>query len=142
LSAESKNSSPLPEVWDRLGEQSAALGLPRLLAVQNLANLWSDNRKRVHDSHRAQMKSLGVDIPEELADDMISVRGDTTNHITYAMPQPSLLSKCLPYALTLGLGAGGLLAWQWWNEKPATTPPAATDVDTNWKLGVEVKQSP
>ncbi len=140
-SEESKSSSqtPLQEALGRLAEASPALEMPRLIAVDTLQKIQADARKRVKDSHDAQMKLIDPTYQSEnnVDDDMgISVRGDT--HITVTQPQEavkqiaakaesSLVGKVMPLLGTMLAGGGltlaGMLAAKYF-DKPTTTATA------------------
>jgi hypothetical protein len=117
--------------------------VPHLAALQNLRQVWADARARVSDSHKADMNSLGVEAsePDEMGDIGISGDHTVTNH-NYYQQAGGLASKLLPLALAAGVGLAAPFVWDWC-KKPAatpTTPPAVSDND--WKLGLEVKDTP
>lgn len=64
------DKTAVQEAAERLADQAAAWGIPRLVATQNQQAMWADARQRTHDAHRAQMKALGVDLPESAAEPM------------------------------------------------------------------------
>ncbi len=114
VESQSASATLLQETADRLGDQSPVLGLPRMAAVENLVNVLADQRKRVRDSHRVQMKALGH-VAEEGEEVGISVAGDTTINNYQPVGNGSLLRKLAPLLLAAITGgalpiAGFLLA--------------------------------
>lgn len=138
-SAESANAGAtlLKEAAERLGEQAPSLGLPRLIALENMHNILSDSRKRVRDSHRVQMAALGHKAEE--GDEMgINVAGDT--HISITQPAgggDSMLKKALPVCAALLAGStlpvAGFFLNQWLN-KPAVPPPVSGPPDSEYEV--------
>lgn len=119
----------LNEAANRLGEQSSSLGLPRLVAIDNLQGVLADARKRVRDSHAVQMKSLGHEVKDEGDDVGISVAGDT--HITMAAPERgnAVLKTVLPWALAAIAGPiAGFIAARYFDKPAASTQPPAVSV--------------
>lgn len=143
--------SPQQETARRFADQSPAWGLPRIFAAQNLQAMWADARKRLHDSHRAEMQTLGVEVqpnPEEMGN--TTIQGDTYN---YSVPQPAkstagklgtALISAASVAIGLGTGAGGLTVLQWWLNRPQTpvVQPVESAKPADWKLGIEVRDEP
>lgn len=143
------------EVLDRMAEQSPALGLPRLIAIDHLHKMTSGARRRLEDSHARQVSHLkqitGVEhdvqpVPSD-EEEMISVAGDTvTNHYHGQPPSAaaSSLSPLVKYGAlplaAIGLPLIGALLATWWNQPaPAVVPPAtqSTDTDTQYYFGIE-----
>lgn len=144
--------TPLQQVQDRIAEVAPAWGVSHLLGIENVRSMLADARQRTRDSHQAQMKVLGVETPNQEPDmGGITVQGDTTNtyHITsptqvQGSPITRVASKLIPLALTLVLGSGAGLAGSWlrshWNKPSAPSQPQIVLPD--YKLNLEVKDSP
>lgn len=138
--SESVGQTLLNEAMDRLGEQAASLGMPRLVAIDHLQKSLHEARKRVNDTHAMQMQALGYDVKTTEHDDMgINVAGDT--HINITSPQAneggSMLKKALPTIATLLAGSvlplAGIFLANYLNRgaapAPASGPPdSAYDV--------------
>lgn len=162
-SEESKTVSPTQAIFHSLEDQIPVLGLPRLIATQNMKSLLDDAAARTRDTHRLQQEQYkaslegrapdftNIDKSEEMAGD-INVAGDTTttNHYHIAMPpesKPSALSTgasalakyALPVVLAGGLGAGGTWLLSQWLNQP-TAPVVDTDTDTNTQYIVEAME--
>lgn len=111
--------------------------------------LLDDHAKRVRDTHRLQMRSLGLELPETEDEDMgdVIVTGDITitppPESAASDPKPTRpASRLLPYALAAtaalaggGLGAG-LMALA--NRPAAPVAPIVTgdDTDTQYELRI------
>jgi hypothetical protein len=138
----------------RLKTHSPVMMLPRLVLSQHLHQLMGAARRRTADSHKYLMRLLGEEVePDD--DGNISLQGDTTITNNYHAPRGAGWLKKLVSALALpAIGAGGLLAWQWWAsganettaEPPATSiqhPASAAEAAVqDWKLGVIVTDGP
>lgn len=136
--AESANAGPalLKETAERLAEQSPSLGMPRLVAIENMQNILADQRKRVRDSHRVQMAALGHKAEE--GDEMgINVAGDT--HITITQPAEvkgvasSMLKKCLPWIAGAMLPLLGFAAAKFFSQ-PSQPPAAVSPSDSEYEI--------
>jgi hypothetical protein len=124
----------------RLKTHSQAYLLPRLIMTQQLWQQLTGARHRVNDSHRYHQRLLGEPVNED-DEGNISLQGDTTN--IHNHKSGGLASTLLPVVLAAGLGAAALPVWDWWHRKPAQ-PPVATQPapQTDWRLGLEVKDQP
>lgn len=160
-SEESKTASPTQALFRSLEDQIPVLGLPRLIATQNMKGMLDDARARTRDAHRVQQEQYkaslegrapdftNVETGEEMPGD-ITVTGDTTttvhNHYTMPETKPSALStgasaaaKYVIPALMAGvLGAGGTWLLSQWGNKPA--PAVDADTDTNTQYIVEAME--
>lgn len=127
----SDGRTPVRELADKLMDQAPALGLPRLVAVDHLAQSLNDARRRVRDTHAMQMKALGHDVNEGTGDDVgISVAGDTHINITSppAKEGGAMLRKVLPTVAALLAGSAlpvaGFLLSRYLDGKNAPAPDA------------------
>lgn len=163
---ESANDSRLhylTEAADRLGEQSAAWGLPRLIATMGMMDRQEEAARRQRESYNleAQLhaKTLGLDLAKAQADGrpeannemgQLHVQGDTTNHY-HAEPakaaSPGVAGKVATVAGSALLGAAvpaGLLLWQslgGGGEQPASEPQTVITQPADqqdWRLDLEV----
>ncbi len=119
---ESKNSND-SSLLNLLGIHKAG----RAATLQSFANSL---RTAQANSRRLLSKHGGIDPGEEV----ISVDSPitTTNH--YHPQQKSALGDLSQLALSAGLGAGGLVAYEAWQASKAAAPvapPAAVDTDTD-----------
>ena len=152
--AESTNDSPkqtpTEEILDRVAENWPAMHLPRWITIDHLQKSLASARSRVNDSHRSQVETLnkvtGNNVrPSSLGDEMggINVAGDT--NITNINPEPKksagLLAQLLPLALASLLGAGGMYYWAS-QALPSPTPKQPVFEESDWQLGLEVKNTP
>lgn len=91
-----------------------------------------------------------LDAPEDEDDMGVNIGNETHYHITEThntqppseSPLKSVVAKCAPYVAGPLLGAAGVVAWQWYTSKPTAPAPVVVGSDTDWKLGVNVKDSP
>lgn len=133
-SQESESVSPQQKIFDRLEAQIPALGLQRLVGLQNMKAVLDSALKRTSDSHAVQQEQYKATLegrqPDfanaDETDDMpgdINVSGDRIeNH--YHQPQPaeagkeapSLARTLLPLALAAGTGFGGMWLYQNWKD--------------------------
>ena len=110
--------------------------------TQQLHQMLTAARQRVNDGHRHIQHLMGEEVGDD-EDGNISLQGDTTttihNHKTGGM-----WSSLLPVLLAAGLGAAALPAWTWWCNRPpaATQPTTQPTPQTDWRLGLEVKDTP
>lgn len=135
-SEESETASPKRTIFNKLADQIPALGMPHLVAVQNMKATLDAANARTRDSHKIQQEQYkaaledrapdftNIDASEEDMAGDIMVAGDTTttnhNYYTAATQQPaeagngasSLARTLLPLALALGTGAGGLWLYE------------------------------
>lgn len=131
--SESWSSRLKGEAWERLTESiPPALGLSRLLAIDNMAKDGNILRAKIKDDHRRQVAQLnrvtGDNFePTEPEEAMISVAGDTQTTVNNGAGKlaAAVAAAALPLA-----GIGAYLLWQSQPDKPAPEPPAATDRDT------------
>jgi hypothetical protein len=149
---------PLDQIAERVAEAAPTRVLPFLAALNNMKGTWADSRRRVNDSHRAQMSAAGLeDIVKESAgkgDEM----GDTivTGDIQITQqPQPAAEpSKGLSTLGKLGVGAAllfggagaGIVANELLKDQtpaPPTQQAPHVDADTdswnNSQFGIETK---
>jgi hypothetical protein len=148
--------TPADELAGRVVDFSPVALLSRLAMTQNLKDTMADHRRRVNNSHRAQMRAAGLeDIVTDSAgkdDDM----GDTIvarDIVMQAPPQPqaatpkglSALTKAgVGAAILLGGAGAGIIANELLKDQ-TPAPPAVTDTDTDtdtWKhvdFGIETK---
>lgn len=117
-----------------------------------------DARQRTRDSHRVQMRALGVeDVMDKTAEDAdmgdITIQGDTFNVMPPpeakpaaqqpAQPNGNGLKKFIAPALLggalLGGGAGAMALYNYVTDKPETTVNVPAQ---DWRLGIQVTDQP
>jgi hypothetical protein len=162
--------TPTHEASRRAADQAPIFMLPHALALDNQKKIWTAANRRVDDSHKVQMKALGL-TPDELTqpsedEEMgVNVQGDTI-HQTYnynaaapaiqpatqptigqvepakpADSSPSLFHKCLPLILAAGCGAAPATGLALYQWFHKPTP-AVVAPNANYTLGIEVKDQP
>lgn len=153
----SDSQSYLAESLDRVAESiPASLGLPRLVAIENMQALLADARGRVKDSHALQMKRLydltGDQMPAlaDPSDEMgIHVAGDTHINVTQppaaapveaaksglsTLAKGTIIAGAIAAGVGLPLAGAGVAALLNGDETPpaavAPVDPAPEDRDT------------
>lgn len=147
-------SAPTDEVLRRYADQSPSWLIPRLVATQQLRQMFADVRQRTADSHRCHMRALGMedvmskDATADVGD--INIKGDTfylgpEQQATATSPVTNGLKKfLLPTILggaLLGGGAGAMALYNYLTDKP----DSVTEINNpaqDWELGISVSDSP
>jgi hypothetical protein len=157
--------TPFEESQERLAEATPALVAGRLIALEDYRASQRAYRQRVAQAAAAGWAVMGnnelaeatLKAAEEAEGEMggISLRGDTiyNNFVTKPTEKPAptptptppatstvtdWLKPALIGAALLGTGGGTVALWDYYNNE-TTTQPAATDVDQDWKFGIQVR---
>jgi hypothetical protein len=153
--------TPHEEMAERFAESAPAFMLGRLIAAEDYRASQRAYRNRIAQAEAATWQAMGNDelavqalkaVEEDMAGD-ISIRGDTHNHfVAPAQQQPTpaptptppatstvtdWLKPALIGAALLGTGGGSVALWDYFNNETTTQP--ATDVDQDWKFGIQVR---
>jgi hypothetical protein len=97
-----------------------------------------------------------LDAPEEATEEMgVNIGNENHYHVVQPAAQSAavttpaspaangVVSKLVPLALAAGLGAAGPLAWFFSKPPTPAAPPAVTvPSESDWRLGLEVKDQP
>lgn len=120
-----------------------------------MRELFADARQRTKESHRAQMRALGMEdiVGQDSESDVgdIKIQGDTYVVAPEPKPQPApspvanglkkFVVPALIGAATLGTGAAGMALYNYLTDKPEQTTTIQNPVQ-DWKLGLEVRDQP
>ena len=156
--SESPNRSPMEEIAKRVSEAGAGLvAAAKATAVQNLVANQSAHRRRVEDSHRLGMQTLGMMEESDFAkpgdEDVgnIIVTGDVygdeavkmlgTGQVPATTVPPSLLARAAPLLLAGALGASGVgVPWLVASlaAKPAVEAAEVIDTDTHLEWMIDL----
>jgi hypothetical protein len=156
--------TPFEESQERLAEATPALVAGRLIALEDYRASQRAYRQRVAQAAAAGWAVMGnnelaeatLKAAEEAEGEMggISLRGDTiyNNFVTKPTEKPApaptptppatstvtdWLKPALIGAALLGTGGGTVALWDYFNNETTTHP--ATDVDQDWKFGIQVR---
>lgn len=141
---------PLEEMANRAATAGAGLAAAaKAVAVADHKRMLDDHARRVRDSHRLQMKKLGLEVNDAEDDEMgdVFVCGDITTTTATQPPattQPTSAAapKILPYVLAAALAGGGLglgaaaLPTLLSRGKQPVPAPSDTDTDTQYELRI------
>lgn len=146
-STPSASQSLWREAWERVTEAiPASLGLPRLLAIDNLNKDQAILRAKIQDDHKRQMAAIDATTgrPIDLTDaeeSVISVAGDTTTNVTNQGA-----GKLAAMVAAVSLPLAGIGIYKLLDDTPTVDPPPVvapvepgTDRDTYvpYDFGIE-----
>jgi hypothetical protein len=156
--------TPFEESQERLAEATPALVAGRLIALEDYRASQRAYRQRVAQAAAAGWAVMGnnelaeatLKAAEEAEGEMggISLRGDTiyNNFVTKPTEKPAptpaptppatstvtdWLKPTLIGAALLGTGGGTVALWDYLNNETTTQP--TTDMDQDWKFGIQVR---